>query len=122
MTQYAIQTIYTKTFSTKSGRKNIFGNGKTKTIEIKNWIRWLRASPGEVVNQIKEIEGDQEECEEKEESEDDGRGSDHNIHRDLLSDFKKIVALKGAATVFIHCNLKVGPQHTPHHMILHQGF
>ena len=67
-----------------------------------SWFAWyLGASPGEVVDQIQEVECHQEEGKHKEESEDHARGSDHYIHRDwrtfvgrLESERIMIVALK----------------------------
>ena len=40
----------------------------------------LGATPGEVVYQVKEVEGDQKERKEEEKSEDDWGGADHHIH------------------------------------------
>ena len=40
----------------------------------------LGASPGEVVYQVEEVEGDQEERKEEKKSKDDRGGTDHHIH------------------------------------------
>ena len=68
---------------------------------IDHFAWFLGASPGEVVDQIQEVECHQEEGKHKEQSEDHAGRSDHYIHRDsgtlvrgLKSKCIMIVALK----------------------------
>ena len=64
---------------------------KVEVIGLLNAVeRFLGASPGKIVDEVKKVEGDQKEGEKKEQTKDDWRGSDYHIHcGNVLNIWKK---------------------------------